>query len=188
MTLDTKPKFFNLNKRTQGSFRNCAYNFNTLPHRLTDIEDPKRYKKWLKIFIRNPTKLPNPLPTPEVEKANNLSEKLRKQMYPRIKTKLVRPPPDIPPTVADCNQVSQITWTSVSLSNHKMNYFWRSQSSLNSLSKNTHFTLQHIYMTSYMKNYSILSLTYIYSAGQPSPNQLHFLSHSNDLFHPESGS
>ena len=97
MTLDTKPKFMNLNKQTQGSFRNCAYDFNTLPRRLTDIEDPKRYKKWLKIFIRNPTKLQNPLPTPEVEKANNLSEKLQKQMYPRIKTKLVHPPPDIPP-------------------------------------------------------------------------------------------
>ena len=60
--LDTKPKHLNLNKRTQGSYRNRAYDFNTLPHRLTQITDKTQFKKWLKIFITNPTSLPNPIP------------------------------------------------------------------------------------------------------------------------------
>ena len=39
---DTKPKLLNKNKRTKGSFRNRAYLFNTLPHRLTQIPETKR--------------------------------------------------------------------------------------------------------------------------------------------------
>ena len=88
--LDTKPKYLNSNKQTQGSFRSQAYEFNTLPHCLTDMEDPKRYKKWLKIFIQYPSKLPKPLPKPEVEKANDLIARSRKQSDPNIKTKWVR--------------------------------------------------------------------------------------------------
>ena len=60
--LDTKPKHLNLNKRTQGSLRNRAYEFNTLPHRLTQLKDKHTFKKWLKKFIMDPTSLPNPIP------------------------------------------------------------------------------------------------------------------------------
>ena len=61
--LDTKPKFLMKNKPMRLSFRNCSYIFNTLPNRLTSIADPKRFNKWLKIFLMDPTKLPKLIPT-----------------------------------------------------------------------------------------------------------------------------
>ena len=61
--LDTKPRFLNKNTRTRASFRNRAYVFNTLPNRLTAISDPKRFNRWLKVFLRDPTKLPITIPT-----------------------------------------------------------------------------------------------------------------------------
>ena len=63
--LDTKPYYLNKNKRTQSSFRNRAYDFNTLPHRITSLIEPKHFKKWAKMFIQNPYMVPNPLPNPD---------------------------------------------------------------------------------------------------------------------------
>ena len=50
--LDTKPTLLK-NKKTRASFRSRAYNFNTLPHRLTAIKDPKIFNKWIKHFMKN---------------------------------------------------------------------------------------------------------------------------------------
>ena len=59
---DTKPKDLNKNKRTSATFRSRAYGFNTLPHRITSIEDPKTFSKWAKVFIQNPQKVPKKIP------------------------------------------------------------------------------------------------------------------------------
>ena len=66
--LDTKPKFLNKNLRTRSTFRSRAYLFNTLPNRLTAIEDPKKFSKWLKVQLRDPSKLPIKIPTIEEPK------------------------------------------------------------------------------------------------------------------------
>ena len=44
------------------SFRARAYLYNTLSHRLTELEDSKKLNKWVNKIIMNPTKLPKPLP------------------------------------------------------------------------------------------------------------------------------
>ena len=66
--LDTKPHTLNKNKRTRDSFRNCVYIFNTLPNRLTAITDPKRFSRWLKVFTKDPAKLPIVIPTKDEPK------------------------------------------------------------------------------------------------------------------------
>ena len=66
--LAAKPRELTTNKLTQTSFRSRAYEFNTLPHRLTSIKDHKSFNKWLKIFIQDPNKLPNPIPPPGTQK------------------------------------------------------------------------------------------------------------------------
>ena len=60
--LDTKPRELNKNERTQASFRNWAYYYNTLPNRLTEISEKKWFNKWLKVFLKNLSKPPNPIP------------------------------------------------------------------------------------------------------------------------------
>ena len=57
--LATKPKWLNKNKQTTSSFRNRAYVINTLPHRLTEIQDSKKFSKWTKIYLNNPSNLPS---------------------------------------------------------------------------------------------------------------------------------
>ena len=59
---DTKPRCLDKNKLTRASFRNRAYIFNTLPNRLTAVKESKRFSKWLKVYLKNPGKLPKPIP------------------------------------------------------------------------------------------------------------------------------
>ena len=35
---------------------------NTLPNRLTEIEDPHKFNKWTKAYLNNPEKLPKVIP------------------------------------------------------------------------------------------------------------------------------
>ena len=63
--LAMKPKYLNKNKKVLSSFRNRAYTLNTLPHRLTEISDPKTFNKWVKVYLRNPAKLPKVIPKRE---------------------------------------------------------------------------------------------------------------------------
>ena len=63
--LDTKPRWLTQNKRTNSTYRSRAYIFNTLPHRLTTINESKRFNKWVKIHTMTPNKLPNPIPQPD---------------------------------------------------------------------------------------------------------------------------
>ena len=63
--LSCKPKELNRNKKTQLSFRNRAYILNTLPHRITSLSDPRRFNKWVKTYLRNPSLVPTIIPTGE---------------------------------------------------------------------------------------------------------------------------
>ena len=60
--LRTKPKSLNKNLRTLSSFRNRAYFFNTLPHHLTELKDPKMFNKWMKAYLKDPAKLLKVIP------------------------------------------------------------------------------------------------------------------------------
>ena len=66
--LDTKPKVLNKNKRMRSSFKSRAYYFNTLPHRLTEIEESKCFNRWLKVHLKDPSNLPKIIPTKEEPK------------------------------------------------------------------------------------------------------------------------
>ena len=68
--LDTKPRELNKNKQTRDSYRNRAYIYNTLPNRLTALQEPKRFSKWLKVLLRDPSKLPLVIPTIEQPKVH----------------------------------------------------------------------------------------------------------------------
>ena len=65
---DTKPRMLNLTKKRSSSFRNRAYVLNTLPHRLTAIEDSKTFNKWTRVYLKNPSKLPIIIPKTSVTK------------------------------------------------------------------------------------------------------------------------
>ena len=60
--LQCKPKELNKNKRTLLSFRNRAYILNTIPHRITALQDSKRFNKWVKTFLINPSLVPATIP------------------------------------------------------------------------------------------------------------------------------
>ena len=53
------------------SFRNHANHLNTLPHRITELEDPKRFSKLAKMYLKKPEGVPKiiPKPTPKPPRA-----------------------------------------------------------------------------------------------------------------------
>ena len=79
--LATKPKYLNKNKRTTASYRNRAYCFNTLPNRLTSLKDHKQFGKWLKVYLRDPSKLPKVIP--DKPSPNQVPKPLPNQMRNR---------------------------------------------------------------------------------------------------------
>ena len=50
--LDNKPKWLNKNKSTRACYRNRAYEFNTLPKKVTSQENVKKFKKELKEYFK----------------------------------------------------------------------------------------------------------------------------------------
>ena len=50
--LDNKPKWLNKNKTTRACYRNRAYEYNTLPKKVTTQENVKKFKKELKEFFK----------------------------------------------------------------------------------------------------------------------------------------
>ena len=50
--LDTRPRWLGANKTTQSSYRCRAYQYNTLPARLTTLKDLKKFKKEIKEYLK----------------------------------------------------------------------------------------------------------------------------------------
>ena len=69
--LATKPKSLAKNKHTLSTFRSRAYFFNTLPNRITEIEDHKTFTKWVKVFLSTPNKVPNIIPKRTPQQCTN---------------------------------------------------------------------------------------------------------------------
>ena len=59
--LSTKPVFLNKSLLTRTSFRSRAYIYNTLPGRVTSLRDHKKFKKWAKVHLIAPQKVPKDL-------------------------------------------------------------------------------------------------------------------------------
>ena len=102
--LNTKPKLLTKNKQMSTSFRSRAYIFNTLPNRLSAIVKPKRFNRWLKIYLRDPSKLPKVIPT--LSQSKPKPKQIKNRHKKPITSQITQHPPN--QTIASQDRIASI--------------------------------------------------------------------------------
>ena len=59
--LAPKPKYLAKNKLTQSTYCNRSYRYNILPGQITSLQDHSKLKKWAKVHLQCPSKVPEDL-------------------------------------------------------------------------------------------------------------------------------